>query len=186
MSVQITKRHFNITEYYRMAEAGILSEDDRVELIEGEIIKMTPIGSRHAGCVSRLNALFNRLINETAIVSIQNPLRLSNFSEPQPDIALLKPRDDFYSSAHPTPSDVLLLIEVADKSLEYDRDIKLPLYAAASIPEVWLVNLIKDMIEIYIDPQDGMYREVRYFTRGETVSPLFNAKRTLSVDSVIG
>lgn len=99
---------------------------------------------------------------------------------------MLKPRDDFYSSAHPTPSDVLLLIEVADKSLEYDRDIKIPLYAAASIPEVWLVNLIKDMIEIYIDPQDGMYREVRYFTRGETVSPLFNAKLTLSVDSVIG
>jgi Uma2 family endonuclease len=186
MSVQITKRHFNITEYYRMAEAGILSEDDRVELIEGEIIKMTPIGSRHAGCVSRLNALFNRLIGETAVVSIQNPLRLSNFSEPQPDIALLKPRDDFYSNAHPTPADVLLIIEVSDTSLEYDRDIKLPLYAATSMPEVWLVNLIKDTIEIYREPHSGMYREVRYFTHGETVSPLFNSNLTLSVGAIIG
>lgn len=186
MSVQITKRHFNITEYYRMAEAGILSEDDRVELIEGEIIKMTPIGSRHAGCVSRLNNLLNRLVGEAAIVNVQNPLRLSNFSEPQPNIALLKPRDDFYSDAHPTPNDVLLIIEVSDKSLEYDRDVKLPLYAAASIPELWLVNLIKDMIEIYREPQDGMYREVRYVTRGETVGPLFNPSLTLSVNTMLG
>jgi len=166
-----------------MAEVGILSEDDRVELIEGEIIKMTPIRSRHAGCVSRLNA---RLLSETAIVSVQNPLRLSNLSEPKPDIILLRPRNDFYSNAHRTPTDVLLIIEVSDTSLEYDRDIKIPLYATASISEVWLVNLIKDMIEIYREPQEGMYREVRYFTRGETVSPLFNPKLTLSVDSIIG
>ena len=186
MSVRVTKRRFNITEYYRMAEAGILSEEDRVELIDGEIVKMTPIGSRHAGCVSRLNALFNRLFSEAAIVSVQNPLRLSNFSEPQPDITLLKPRDDFYSNAHPTPTDVLLIIEVADTSLEYDREIKIPLYAVASISEVWLVNLIKDMIEAYRDPQDGMYREVRYFTHGETISPLFNPNLPLGVDSIIG
>jgi len=186
MSVRVTKRQFNITEYYRMAEVGILSEDDRVELIEGEIIKMTPIRSRHAGCVSRLNALLNRLLSETAIVSVQNPLRLSNLSEPKPDIILLRPRNDFYSNAHRTPTDVLLIIEVSDTSLEYDRDIKIPLYATASISEVWLVNLIKDMIEIYREPQEGMYREVRYFTRGETVSPLFNPKLTLSVDSIIG
>ncbi|MGE5444706.1 MAG: Uma2 family endonuclease [Ignavibacteriales bacterium] len=186
MPLQVTKRHFNIDEYYRMAEAGILSEDDRIELIEGEIIKMAPIGSRHAGCVSHLNTLFNRQVGETALVNVQNPVRLSDFSEPQPDIALLKPRDDFYSNSHPTPADVLLIIEVSDTSLEYDRDIKLPLYAASSIPEVWLVNLIKDIVEIYREPRDGMYREVRYATRGESVSSKYNPNLAISVDSILG
>jgi Uma2 family endonuclease len=186
MSLQVTKRHFNIDEYYRMAEAGILSEDDRVELIEGEIIKMAPIGSRHAGCVSRLNTLFNRLVGETALVNVQNPVRLSDFSEPQPDISLLKPRDDFYSNSHPTPADVLLIIEVSDTSLEYDRDIKIPLYAASLIPEMWLVNLTKDIVEIYREPRDSMYREVRYATRGESVSPKCNPNLTISVDSILG
>jgi Uma2 family endonuclease len=186
MSVQVTKRRFNITEYYRMAETGILSEDDRVELIEGEIIKMAPIGSRHAGCVSRLNTLFNRLVSETTLVSVQNPVRLSDFSEPQPDISLLKVRDDFYSNSHPTPADVLLIIEVSDTSLDYDRNIKIPLYAASLIPEVWLVNLIKDIVEIYREPRDGMYREVRYVRRGESVSPKCSPNLTISVDALLG
>lgn len=186
MSLQVTKRHFNIDEYYRMAEAGILSEDDRVELIEGEIIKMAPIGSRHAGCISRLNVLFNRQVGEPALVNVQNPVRLSDFSEPQSDISLLKPRDDFYSNEHLIPADVGLIIEVSDTSLEYDRDIKLPLYAASLILEVWLVNLVKDIVEIYREPRDGMYREVRYTTRGESVSPKYNPNLTISVDAILG
>lgn len=186
MAVQVAKRYFNTTEYYRMAEVGILSQDDRVELIEGEIIKMSPIGSRHAGCIRRLDALFNRQVGETALVSVQNPVRLSDFSEPQPDVVLLKPRDDFYSNEHPTPAHVLLIIEVSDTSIEYDRDIKVPLYAVSLIPEVWLVNLIKDIVEIYREPRDGMYREVRYATRGESVSPQWNPNLTFSVDAILG
>jgi Uma2 family endonuclease len=186
MSFQVTKRYFNTTEYYRMAEAGILSEDDHVELIKGEIIRMAPIDSRHAGCVSRLNSLLSRQVGGTALVNVQNPVRLSDFSELQPDVALLIPRDDFYSNDHPRPNDVLLIIEVSDTSLEYDRDVKVPLYATALIEEVWLVNLIKDMVEIYRDPRSGIYREVHYATRGETVNPQTNPNLVINVDAILG
>jgi len=170
-----------------MAEVGILSEDDHVELIEGEIIKMAPIGSRHAGCVTRLNVLFNNLVvGKTALVNVQNPVRLNDFSEPQPDISLLKLRNDFYSNSHPTPADVLLIIEVGDTSIEYDQNIKIPLYATSLIPEVWLVNLVKDTVEIYREPRDRMYREVHYVTRGDSVSPKYNPNLTISVDSILG
>src|ERR671938_544657 len=141
MSVQVAKRCFSVDEYYRMGEAGILTEDDRVELIEGEIIEMSPIGSRHAACVNRLNTLLGRHLRQTAIVSVQNPIRLDAYSEPEPDVALLRPRADYYESGHPTPADALLIVEVADTSADYDRIIKLPLYAKAGIPEAWLVDL---------------------------------------------
>src|ERR671938_948293 len=140
MSVQIVRRHFNITEYYRMAAAGVFTEDDRVELIEGEIVEMNPIGSRHAACVGRLTKLLERLAGDSAIVWVQNPVQVSDYSEPMPDVALLKRRDDFYAQANPQRTDVLLINEVADSSVEYDRDIKMPLYAGANIPEVWLFN----------------------------------------------
>src|SRR5918997_6720202 len=120
MSVQIARRHFTVDDFYRMLEAGILTEDDRVELIDGEIIEMSPIGSRHASCVMRLNAVLTKRLGDTAIVNVQNPLRLSTRSEPLPDCSLLKPREDFYSRAHPTPDDVLLVVEVADSSIGYD------------------------------------------------------------------
>src|ERR1041384_8418450 len=123
MSVQIQKHYFSVDDYYRMAEAGVFSEDARVELIEGEVIEMSPIGNRHAGCVIRLNALLNRKVGTSAFVSVQNPVRLSDFSEPQPDIALLKPRDGFYSQSHPTAADVLLVIELAETSVDYDRSV---------------------------------------------------------------
>src|SRR5215212_3778153 len=152
MSVQIVRRHFNITEYYRMAAAGVFNEDDRVELIEGEIVEMNPIGSRHAACVGRLTELLGQLAGGEAIAWVQNPVQVNDFSEPLPDVTLLKRRDDFYAQANPQSSDVLLIIEVADSSVEYDRDIKIPLYAQASIPEVWLVNLPKETIEIYTQP----------------------------------
>src|SRR5919106_2349460 len=115
MSVQVLRRRFTVDEYYRMAEAGILHEDDRIELIEGEIVEMSPIGSRHAACVKRLIGLFSRQVGpESATLGVQDPIHLGEYSEPQPDIALIHPRPDFYVSAHPGPADILLLIEVAD------------------------------------------------------------------------
>lgn len=127
MALSVTKRLFTVTEYYRMAQAGIFSEDDRVELLEGEIIEMSPISSRHASCVMRLNHLLQDRVRDRAIVSVQNPVRLSDYSEPQPDIAVLKFRSDFYSAEHPKPEDVLLLAEVCETPAEFDRRVKLPL-----------------------------------------------------------
>ncbi|HST20145.1 MAG TPA: Uma2 family endonuclease [Blastocatellia bacterium] len=186
MSVQFQKWNFNVEDYYRMAEAGLFSEHDRVVLIDGEVIKKSPIGSRHAGCVDRLNSILNRKVGDFAIVSVQNPVRLNDFSEPEPDIALLKPRDDFYSQSHPTAADVLLVIEVAETSVEYDRSVKMPLYARAGIPEAWLVNLPKDIIEIYTQPKNGKYQKVQRLKRGKSlVSPTVTGL-LLSVNYILG
>jgi Uma2 family endonuclease len=186
MSVQIVRRHFNITEYYRMTAAGVLSEDDRVELIEGEIVEMNPIGSRHAACVGRLTELLGRMVSDQAIVWVQNPVQVNDYSEPLPDIALLKRRDDFYAQANPQPSDVMLIVEVADSSVEYDRDIKIPLYVGAAIPEVWLVNLTKDTIEIYTQPVGDAYREIRIVKRGESIVSKSIPNLILDADVVLG
>jgi len=186
MSVQIARRHFNIAEYYRMAAAGVLLEDDRVELIEGEIIEMNPIGSRHAACVGRLTELLGRLAGDQAILWVQNPVQVNDYSEPLPDVALLKRRDDFYAQANPQATDVLLIIEVADSSVEYDHEIKLPLYARAGIPEVWLVNLPKDVIEIYTQPLNDTYREIRLVRRGESLASQSLPHLVIAVDSILG
>ncbi|HXG68489.1 MAG TPA: Uma2 family endonuclease [Blastocatellia bacterium] len=186
MSVQVERWCFTVAEYHRMMESGILSEDDRVELIEGEIIKMSPIGSRHASCVKRLNNLLNHAVGQTAIVGVQDPVRLDEYSEPQPDIALLRPRNDFYAHSHPTPDDMLLIIEVADTSVEYDRDVKLPLYAQAGIPEVWLVNLIRDAVEAYSQPVNGAYQMVREFQHGGTLTPETLPQVAFNVEDVLG
>ena len=155
-----------------MAEVGLLSPDVRVELIEGEIVEMSPIGSTHAGTVDRSSAFLNRKLGNTVIVRVQNPIRLDDFSEPQPDLALLKPRKDFYSKSHPSPEDVLVVIEVADTSVDYDRNVKLPLYARAGIPEAWLMVLAKDVIEVYSQPRNGKYQKVQRLKRGKNlVSP---------------
>jgi Uma2 family endonuclease len=169
MSAQLEKRYFNVDEYYRMVQAGVLKPEDRVELIEGEIIKMSPIGSPHAACVSRLNDLLHSLDKRKVMVRIQNPIRLDDFSEPVPDVVILKPRRDYYSARHPIPSDVFMIIEVADTSVVSDRHIKIPLYARSLIPEVWLVNLSKRVIETYFHPVEGSYRKSRKYKRGETV-----------------
>ncbi|HYY57826.1 MAG TPA: Uma2 family endonuclease [Pyrinomonadaceae bacterium] len=186
MSVQIIKRQFNVTEYNRMAETGILSEDDRVELIEGEIIEMSPIGSRHAACVRRLDATLNQRLGGVAQVSAQNPILLDDYSEPEPDVALLKPRSDFYAEAHPSPSDVLLIVEVADTSVEYDRQVKAPLYARAGIPEMWLVNLPEEMIEVYARPENGAYRSREEFTRGQSLSSTTIPDLKVNVEDILG
>lgn len=186
MSVQIQKRHFNVNEYYRIAEA-IFSEDDRVELIEGEILEMNAIGSRHAACVKRLvDALADQNVRRVAIVSVQDPIQLDDYSEPQPDVALLRPHPDFYAQAHPLASDVLLVVEVADSSVDYDREVKLPLYARSGIPEVWLVDLPADVIEVYARPVSGKYQVVKRAGRGEHVTSASVPSLALSVDAVLG
>lgn len=185
MSVQLEKRLFTVDEYYRMAEAGILGKDDRVELIAGEIVKMSPIGSPHASCVKRLNRLFSVRLGDRVILSVQDPVRLSERTEPQPDIALLIPRADFYFQRHPQAEEVLLIIEVSDTTIEYDREVKIPLYAAAGIVEVWIVSLAEELIEIYRQPLVNGYAEVQQFRRGENVSPLSFSDVVLSVDEVL-
>jgi len=168
-----------------MAEAGILSEDDRVELIEGEIVEMSPIGSHHAACVKRLNRLFSRSVSD-AVVSVQDPIRLSEYSEPEPDLALLRPRADFYAEALPGPEDTLLVVEVMETSAQYDRERKLPLYAEAGIPEVWLVDLAAECIEVYRRPSPDGYEDVRRRCRGERLSPQAFPDVELAVDEVLG
>lgn len=175
MSEIVERRIFTVDEYHQMAEAGILTEEDRVELINGEIITMSPINSPHAGSVKRINALFTRLLAEEAIISVQDPLVVRDLSEPEPDIMLLKPQDDFYASAHPQPKDVYLLIEVADSSVRIDQEIKLPVYAAAGVPEVWIVNLADRQVEVYRTPIDKQYQTKEVAKGDEVVAvPHFN------------
>ena len=169
-----------------MADAGILSEDDRVELIEGEIIEMSPIGSRHAACVRRLDALFNQRLGGAAQVSAQNPILIDDYSQPEPDVALLKSRDDFYSEAHPSARDVLLIIEVADTSVEYDRQVKAPLYARAGVVEMWLVNLNADLVEVFTRPDHETFQELKQFLRGNSITSTAIPGLTISVEEILG
>ena len=186
MPVQITRHSFTVAEYERMGEIGIFSEDDRVELVCGEIIEMSPIGERHAACVGLLTQLITLLLQRSAIVWVQNPVQLDEHSEPQPDLVVLKPRADFYRSSKPTPADVLLVIEVSDTTLEYDRQIKVPLYARAGIPETWVVNLPEERIEAYADPADGAYQTVNSHARGDELQSRSLAALRVSVAEVLG
>jgi Uma2 family endonuclease len=160
---------YTVDEYYRMAESGILNEKSRVELIEGEVIDMPPIGSPHSGLVNILSHRLGRAAGDSAIVAVQNPVRLNHFSEPEPDIALLRPRPDFYTSAHPTPNDVFLIVEVSDSTLRYDRDIKTPLYAKHGIPEVWLVDVAGRELAIHRLPEKSGYTDIQRPTGREPI-----------------
>jgi Uma2 family endonuclease len=169
-SAQIARHPFTVDEYHRMGETGILGEDARVELIEGEIIEMSPIGSPHAARVKRLNRLLVRRLGTRAIVQVQDPVVLNRFSEPQPDLAVLKPRDDFYAAKHPEPRDVLLVVEVADTSRAFDRMVKAPLYARTGVRELWVVDVIDEVVEVHRKAQRGTYREITRFRRGQKVA----------------
>lgn len=186
MPVQLHKRYFNVDDYYRMFQAGVISEGDHVELIEGEVIEMSPVGTLHAGCVDALNSLLSDRVGKFAIVRIQSPIYVDEYSEPQPDIALLRPRRDFYRRSHPRPIDVLVVIEVADTSAEYDRNVKLPLYARAGIPEAWLIILPKDFIEVHSEPKNGKYQKVQRLKRGKTLASTTIPGLKLDVDDILG
>jgi Uma2 family endonuclease len=148
-----------VDEYYRMAEVGLLPPDARVELIEGEIIDMAPIGSRHAAAVDLLAKRFIRAVDESAIVRIQGPVRLSPHSEPQPDLALLKRQPHRYATSHPTAADVLLIVEVSDTTLRFDREVKAKLYARHGIPELWIVDLDSRQLHLFRAPRLGEYAD---------------------------
>jgi Uma2 family endonuclease len=171
MAVAIERWRFTVEDYHRMAEAGILTEDDRVELIDGEIVRMSPIGDPHIASVNRCNRTFSRAVGDRALVSIQNPIDLDPYNEPQPDVALLRPRADDYERGKARPADVLLVIEVADSSVDSDRRIKFPRYAAAGVREAWLLDLEGDALEVYREPRDDGYALVRRYRRGERVAP---------------
>ena len=186
MAVELARRRFTVDEYYRMAEVGILSHQERVELVDGEIVEMSPIGSWHAACVAILNRLFSRLLGDRAVLWVQNPVRLGPRSEPEPDVCLLRPPLDSYRKAHPVPEDVLLLIEVADTTLQYDRSVKVPMYARAGIREVWIIDLAGDAVLIYRTPSpEGYLREGRV-GRGGSFAPEAFPDATLAVDDILG
>lgn len=186
MSVQLLRRKFTVEQYHKMVESGILTEDDRVELIRGEIVEMTPIGRRHAASVNRLVTLFTQRFGDRIILSPQNPIELDNNSEPQPDIALLQPRPDFYESGHPQSSDIFLLIEVADTTVETDRDIKIPLYAEDGIVEAWLVDINNQCVEVYREPMPTGYQNVQKLQRGKTLLIQAFPDVNFMVDEILG
>ena len=172
-SPELLNRHrLTVDEYHRMAETGVLAPDARVELIEGEIIDMAPIGTRHGSAVLRLTHLLNRACGDQAILSVQGALRLSPRSEPEPDLMLLRPRADYYAAAHPGPADVLLLIEVSDSTARYDREIKLPLYARHGVAEVWIVDLEAGVLRCHSRPQGGAYADTAETGTPGSLTPL--------------
>ena len=154
------RHRITVPEYYRMAELGVLAPDARVELIEGEIIDMPPMGSAHASVITRLHRLLTRALGEAALVRAQLPLHLDQLSEPEPDLLVARPRADDYEKAHPDAKATLLVIEVGATSVRYDREVKGPLYARHGIPELWVIDLQARQITTYREPQDGLYTRV--------------------------
>jgi len=186
MSVNLARYQFTVAEFHRMADAGVFSEHDRVELIDGEVIEMTPIGSRHAACVKRLNRLLSTRVGNDLIVSVQDPLLLDGRTEVQPDLAVLRFRQDFYAETHPTPDDVSLVIEVSDLSLLYDRGIKARLYALSGIPEVWVVDLSGGTLEALWEPRGETFRRSRLHGRDDDAEPTLLPGITVRVSEILG
>ncbi len=179
---QLTRHRFTVDEYHQMAAAGIFWEDDRVELIEGEIVDMPPVGGPHIGTINRLNRLFNRGLDDV-IVQVQSPIRLGEHSEPQPDLVLLRPET---TTLPAWPEDVRLVIEVSDSTLRYDRDVKAPLYARAGIPEFWVVALARKAILVYRTPSPAGYQTVLTVRGDEPISPQAFPDFTLTARQILG
>ena len=179
------KRNFTVDDYYHLADVGILDEDDRIELIDGEIVLMSPINVPHAYCVKAFTREFYMTASEQAVISVQDPIHLNENSEPQPDVVLLRSRDDFYAEAHPTPDDILLLVEVADSSLNRDRQKARDTYAKHGIPEVWIANLPDGCVERYRNPAEDGYQDVARFERGDGISPALLPNVRIEVDDIL-
>jgi Uma2 family endonuclease len=187
MAVDPKRFRFTRADYHEMARAGILKADTRVELIDGDIIEMNPIGRPHRTCVDRLTDIFVPNVRATAIVRIQGSIPLGDHGEPEPDLALLRRRADFYATGdEETPEDILLLIEVADTSESYDRRTKAPLYARFGIPEYWIVDLNRSRITRCLDPSADGYATTQVFRRGESLSPLSFPNLMIAVDDILG
>jgi Uma2 family endonuclease len=186
MATQIERHRFTVDDYSRMLQSGILTEDDRVELIDGEVVEMSPIGSLHTGTVKQLaELLFGRLAGRVNI-GVQDPVELSDYTEPQPDISVLRRRTDYYKGGHAGPDDVLLIIEVGDTSAAYDREEKLPRYALAGIPEVWLVDLEQFVVTQYASPRGNAYEHAQVHVRGQTIDCRSIADLRVAVVDILG
>ena len=182
----VERWRFTVDDYYRMGEFGIFPPEARVELINGDVVSMPPIGSHHNGSVGGLDELLRDLLGKRVTILTQGPLMLPQFGAPQPDILVLKRRDDFYRSANPTAADVLLLIEVSDSTLVQDRDTKGPMYAAAGIPDYWIVNLVDSALLVYRRPVDGAYRSEQVLGREDTIQPLAFPDVSIAVADILG
>ena len=182
----IVRKKFCTKETYKMMEVGILPEESGWELIDGEIIHRMTIGGKHAGTIKKLNKILTKMVGEQSIISVQDPIQIDDHNEPEPNIALLKPREDFYVESHPTPEDVLLLNEVSDSTVEFDRKVKKSLYAGAEIAEFWLVNLRENTIEVYSQPKNGTYRLAQILEKGETVKSNAVENLSLEVEEILG
>ena len=181
-----TRHRFTRSDYHRMAQVGILGEDDRVELLHGEITVMSPIGLPHSAAVRFLNSFFSAHVGKRAMVDVQNPIAIGDENEPQPDLTILRPSEDYYRKAHPGPDDVLLLIEVADTSLELDRGEKLRLYAQADIPEYWIIDLNRRVLIVHRQPRDAEYASVQQYEGDARVAPEALTDVELAVGSLFG
>ncbi len=186
MSVEIVRHAFSVHDFARMRESGILTEDDRVELIDGEVRAMSPIGPLHAAIVRRLVKRLTALVGDQAIISPQSPVQLNEYAELQPDIAVLRPRDDNYACAHPQANDVLLIIEVSDSSAGYDRAEKLPRYAAAQIGETWIVDFGQQVVEQYTHPVRSQHAHMHKNFPGEVVTSSTVPAIVLDVNDIFG
>jgi Uma2 family endonuclease len=184
-TIEVRRRRFTVEEYYRMAEVGILGPEDRVELIEGDIIQMSPIGSRHATCVNALNRRLLLAAGDAAVLSPQNPVRLFADTEPQPDIVLLRPPESRYWQHTASPVDAMLVVEVSDTSYRYDRNVKVPIYARADIPEVWIVDLTREVVEVFREPGRAGYASVTRLERGATIAPAALPDAVIAVADVL-
>ncbi len=184
MAVPLSRRRFTVDDYHRMAEAGIFDEDDRVELIEGEIVEMSAMRGPHINCVVRTTKLFGRRFDDVADVGVQISMRLDQRNEPQPDIVLLRP--GFESDVPPGPQWVFLVVEISDTTVKYDRQIKAPLYARHGIVEYWLVDLKRETITAYRDPSETGYRTSQPFRRGERLAPFAFPDREVAIDEILG
>jgi Uma2 family endonuclease len=186
MALDVARRLFTVDEYDHLIETGFFGPEERLELVDGEIITMSPIGAPHAACVARLMDLFMTRLGERALVWVQNPVILGVRQEFVPDIVLLRRRDDYYASRRPRPADSLLVIEVADTTFHLDRSVKVPRYAAAGIVEVWLADLQRDIILIYDTPRSDGYASPRTARRGEHLTPVCFPDVSLAVDDLLG
>jgi Uma2 family endonuclease len=186
MNDWIPRHRITVDEYYRMAEVGILPPDARVELIEGEIIDMAPIGTGHGGTVMQLTQLLLDAARGRVQVFVQSPERLSDISEPEPDFALVKPRADFYKKKHPGPDDTFLIIEVSESSLRYDVQVKAPLYARHGVPEYWIIDLEGRQVRFFRSPESGQYADVTSTDAPGVVAPAALPDVQIDLTHVLG
>ena len=181
----VPRHRLTVADYHRLGEAGILDEDDRVELIRGELIEMTPIGSRHAESLRRLHRALAAVVGDRAVIAVQDPLGLVD-SEPQPDLMLLSPLPGGYWECHPGPEDVLLVVEVADTTARYDREIKVPLYAEVGVREAWLIDLVAGCVQVHREPSAHGYRSIIVLRAGDTVAPAAFPEAVVEVAPLLG